>query len=424
MRPIVQRSFIGQLAIRDFRDHHAVILHPQHAIVGHAPDGHGVQAPLLEHFEDFVLASCVRHDQHALLRFGEHDFVRSHAGFTLRHQAEVDLDAGFGATAHLASRACQPGRAHILNAYHRSGVHGFKARFEKQLLHERIADLDVGALFLRFLGENGRGHGGPVNPVAAGLRADVNHRVADSGGPAEENLVVAEHAEREHVHQRVAVVAGLEHAFAAHRGDAKTVAVMRDAADHTFQNAPVAVRLGRIGNWSEANRVQHGDRPCAHGEDVAQNAADAGGCSLKWLDEAGVVVRFDLEGDGVAVAYINDPGVFARSHQDSRALGRQLFQVQARALVGAMLAPHDGEDAFFGLVRFAAQDRTYFGDLRIGELDHAEIIASEETIGEIFSLAVIGGSLTLRLIVCSIYSDMVHPPVSGQESLRRVRADI
>ena len=33
-------------------------------------------------------------EQHALLRFGQHDLVRRHAGLALRHAADVDLDAG------------------------------------------------------------------------------------------------------------------------------------------------------------------------------------------------------------------------------------------------------------------------------------------------------------------------------------------
>ena len=49
-----------------------------------------------------------------------------------------------------------------------------------------------------------------------------------------------------------------------------------------------------------------------HGEDVAQDAADAGGRALEWLDRAGVVVRFHLECDAPAVADVDDAGVFPR----------------------------------------------------------------------------------------------------------------
>ena len=47
---------------------------------------------------------------------------------------------------------------------------------------------------------------------------------------------------------------------------------------------------GVLGNGAEAQRIHDGQRPRAHGEDVAQNAADAGGRALEGLDVAGVVV--------------------------------------------------------------------------------------------------------------------------------------
>ena len=50
--------------------------------------------------------------------------------------------------------------------------------------------------------------------------------------------MVPEHAEREDIHQRIAIVALFENAFAANGRYAETVAVMRDAGDHALQNAP------------------------------------------------------------------------------------------------------------------------------------------------------------------------------------------
>ena len=150
-----------------------------------------------------------------------------------------------------------------------------------------------------------------------------------------------ERAQREHVHQRVAVVAGFEDGLAADGGDAETIAVVGDAGNHAFEYPAVARDVER----AKAQRVHHRDGHGAHGEDVAQDAADTGGCALKRLDEAGVVVRFDLEGDGPAVADVDDAGVLARPLQHEFARGGQLLQVQARTLVGAMLAPHHAENA-------------------------------------------------------------------------------
>ena len=108
----------------------------------------GVQAPLAEDAEDFFFAALFGHEQHALLRFGEHDLVGRHAGFALRHAVEIDLDADSAAAAHLAGGAGEAGGAHVLNADDGAGLHRFEAGFEQQLFQERIAHLHVGALLL------------------------------------------------------------------------------------------------------------------------------------------------------------------------------------------------------------------------------------------------------------------------------------
>ena len=195
-----------------------------------------------------------------------------------------------------------------------------------------------------------------MDAVAAGLRADVDHRIADARRLGVEDLVLPADAQREHVHQRVAVVARLEDALAADRGHAEAVAVVRDAGDHAFDDAAVARAVLRIVERAEAQRIHHRDGPRAHGEDVAQDAAHAGGRALERLDEARVVVRFDLEGDHPAVADVDDAGVLARALHHQLAARGQLLQVQARALVGAVLAPHHAEDAELGVARLAAED--------------------------------------------------------------------
>ena len=82
-----------------------------------------------------------------------------------------------------------------------------------------------------------------MDAVLARFGAHVNHRVAHAARARVEDLVLFEHAQREHVHQRVAVVARLEDAFAADGGHAEAVAVMRDAGDHAAKEPAV------IGDW-------------------------------------------------------------------------------------------------------------------------------------------------------------------------------
>ena len=91
--------------------------------------------------------------------------------------------------------------------------------------------------------------------------------------------------------------------LAADGRDAEAVAVAADAGDDAVEQVPVArcdsgcrVRLQR----AEAQRIEQGDRPRAHREDVAHDAADAGRRALVRLDRRRVVVRFDLEDDAAA----------------------------------------------------------------------------------------------------------------------------
>ena len=108
------------------------------------------------------------------------------------------------------------------------------------------------------------------------MPAAADRKMRSSGGDAD----------RHRVDQRVAVVGGMEVDLAADCGHADAVAVAADAAHHAIDDAAGA----GCGGIAEAQRVEVGDGAGAHGEDIAQNAADAGGGALVGFDEAGVVV--------------------------------------------------------------------------------------------------------------------------------------
>ena len=226
------------------------------------------------------------------------------------------------------------GGAHVLDADDGAGLHRFEAGFEQQLLHERIAHLDIGALLLRALLEFLAGHGGAMNPVAAGLCAYIYDRVTGPRSLAIEDFVFAHHAERERVHQRIPAVAGLKLRLAAEVWHPEAVAVGGNAADHTFHNGVILrdqfwMRAGLGRDGPEAQRIHHRQRPRAHGEDVAQDAAHARSRALERLDVAGVVMALDLERAGPAVPHVDDACVFARPLDHAIAFGRQAFQMDA-----------------------------------------------------------------------------------------------
>ena len=83
-------------------------------------------------------------------------------------------------------------------------------------------------------------HRRAVNAVAAGLRADVEDRIADARRAALDQRVGVGDAEAEHVDQRIAGVAIVERDLAADGRDADAVAVAGDAGDDAFDDAPRA----------------------------------------------------------------------------------------------------------------------------------------------------------------------------------------
>ena len=337
------KEFVAQ-----FGDNLPVVLDPEHAVRNHLANLRRIQAPFLEDSVDLVLPAAPRDQKHALLGLGEHDLVWRHAVLALRHGVQLDFDAYAPTVPHLGGRTRQSGRAHVLNAEDGVGLHGLQARFQQQLLEERVADLHVGALGLGVLVKLGRRHGRALNTVPAGLGSYVDDRIADAARRSQKNRVLAEDAEGERIDERVRAEARVERSLAADRGHAEAVAVMRDTLHDAAHDAAIRRAMLRIVRRSEPQRVHAGDRPCSHREDVAQDSPDAGGGTLERLDVAGMVVRLDLERRGPAAANIDDAGVLAGTDQNALAPRREFLQEQARTLVGAVLAPHHADDAEFG----------------------------------------------------------------------------
>ncbi len=143
-----------------------------------ANDGE-VEVPFFENVAGKLLAVRTQHHQHAFLAFGQHELIGGHAGFARGDVVEVQFDADIALAGHLDGAAGQAGGAHVLDGDDGVGGHQFEAGLDQQLFGERVADLDGGPLFVGVRGELGRGHGRAVDAVTAGLRADIDHRVAD-----------------------------------------------------------------------------------------------------------------------------------------------------------------------------------------------------------------------------------------------------
>ena len=76
--------------------------HAQLVAGRHGSDFNRIQPPFLENPEHFLLAPLLRDQQHAFLRFAEHDLVGTHAGLALWHAIEFNLNPHSAASAHFA----------------------------------------------------------------------------------------------------------------------------------------------------------------------------------------------------------------------------------------------------------------------------------------------------------------------------------
>jgi hypothetical protein len=282
-----------------------------------------------------------------------------------RHPVEPDVHAAVAGRRELGGRAGQPGAAEVLDADDELLGEDLERALDQELLLERVAHLDAGPLggsgrLERLAGE----HADAADPVTAGARAVQDHLVAGPGGLGEVQLLVPHHADAERVDQRVAGVRRVEDRLTADVRQAEAVAVAADARHDPGQHA---VRVGGV-ERAEPQRVHHGDRSRTHGEDVADDAPDAGRGALVGLDVGRVVVRLDLERDGVPVTDVDHAGVLADADHQVLAhlvgdLLAELPQVHLGRLVGAVLAPHHGVHRQLRGRRPAAEDLADVGVL-------------------------------------------------------------
>ncbi len=320
---------------------------------GHRPDLGGFEVPLAEDLEDAAEPVAPGDEEHPLLGLRQHDLVGRHARFADGNLREVELDPASGPSRHLECRGGQAGRAHVLDPDDGVGLEELEARLQQELLRERIAHLHGRLLLFRLVADEFlRGHRGAVDSVAPGPGAHVDDGIAGPFRAAEEDPVPADDPDVHHVDEDVAVEAGVERRLSADRRDPHAVAVAGDPANDPVHEVPHP----RRGKLAEAQRVQGGDRAGAHREDVAQDSAHARRGSLVRLDEGGMIVRLHLEGRREPVADVHDSRVLSRPLDDPGPGRRELLQVNAGRFVGAVLAPHRGEDPELHQVGLAAQD--------------------------------------------------------------------
>ena len=283
--------------------------------------------PALEHSAEVGSVFGGGGQQHPFLGFGEHYFVAGHAGFPALHAADVQVNAASAAGGGFHGGAGEAGGAQVLQGVDFAGGQGFQAGFDEGFLQEGVAHLHGGAAFLvvAVIVRKGAGSqaGSAVDAVPAGAGAGEEQQVARRVGGGAGEVVDFGDAHAHSVDQRVAGVGFVKADFAGHVGDADAVAVPGDAV-HDAAQQPAVVGVVR---GAEAEGVEQGDGAGAHSEDVADDAAHAGGGALQGFYGGGVVVGFHLEHDRQAVADVDGAGVFrAGPGQDAGGAGRQHSQ--------------------------------------------------------------------------------------------------
>ena len=223
------------------------------------------------------------------------------------HPADIQRNAPPAARRGFHGRAGEAGRAQILQRTHPAGGKGFQAGLDQRFLQEGVADLHRGPEFLFFLESTRRQSGRAVDSVAAGARARQQQDISSPVGGRAGQIFDARDADAHGVHQRVLRIAVVEVNLAGHIGHADAVAIPADAVNDAFQQPPVRGRVRR----AETERVEQGDGARAHGEDVAHDAADAGGRALQRLHRRRVVVGLHLENHRQPVADVDGSGILS-----------------------------------------------------------------------------------------------------------------
>ena len=302
-RDLIARACVGQEMSGDLAHELALPERAELSRLGDLADHSVVELPAVEDLLHRVEHLRTHERDHALLALGDHHLPRLHSLLAQRYAVEPDVDAELGG--HLGQRGGDPRGAAVLERLDDARGHELDRGLDQLLARERVADLHRGALlggaFVELLACEHRRAADPVAPSRRAVDHDVlpaagRLRTHDAGG--------REESDAHGVHEAVVAVGLVEDRLAADRRHAHRVPVRGDPADRARE---LVTRL------AEAEPVEEGDGPRAHGDDVAEDPADAGGGALERLDRRGVVVALDLERDRDPVTEIEHARVLARA---------------------------------------------------------------------------------------------------------------
>ena len=354
---VIGRALVGNGPRIDIDDAFAVPVDEQPVTGDQFTDDRGLDIPLGADLEELVDICGLADGHHAFLRLAHQDLFGSHRLIPQRHQIELTVHAAVACRGQLTGGAGDAGGAQVLDRRDHAGGEELQGALDEQLLHERVADLHRRTLRRFGVVERlGRQDGRPSDAVCASSGTVEDDLVAGTGRLGELQVFVAHDADAQRVDQRVVVVAGVEVDLAADVRKAQAIAVATHTGDDARQHTAGVGSLQR----TEAQAIHDCDRTGTHGEDVAHDTANPGGCTLVGLHIGRVVVRLGLEGDGVALPDVDRPSVVADAGQQRPARGRlrqrtEPLEMDLGGLVGAVLRPHHRVHGQFPARRAAPQ---------------------------------------------------------------------
>ena len=306
---------------------------------------HGaLDLPLGGDLEEQVELLRAHHRHHAFLRLGHEDLARVKRGVAEQNVIEPHVHAARAVRSKLARGTRDACGAKVLDALNDIGRKEFEAALDEHLLHEGVAHLHRGALggHAVFKGLRGKDRGA-ADAVATRTRAKEHHLVTNASGLGKVDLLVLHHTHAQRIDEGIALIRGIKRRSATDIWQAERVAVAADSRHHAVDDAGGV----RVVDLAKAEFIHDSNGPRAHRKNVPHNAADAGGGSLIGLHVGGVVVGFDLEGDGPAVADVDHARVLTHAHHEAPlhlvgGLRTELTQVHLGRLIRAVLGPHDG----------------------------------------------------------------------------------
>ena len=241
---------------------------------------------MLEDVAGGRLRSGADHDEHSLLRLGQHHLVGAHAVLAPAHPVDLQVDAAPTTVGQLAGGAGKPGRTQILGRRHPLEFVEHQAGLTEKLLEKGVAHLDGRPTRCGALVHLDRGEGCSLNAIAAGVGADQQDDITGTVRSGSAQPLMRDQSDAHRVDDRVIGIRGVEVHLAADRRAAKTIPVAADAGHHPLKKVTVPIAVER----AEAKHIEDRDRACAHGKDVAQDSPDAGRGTLVRLDRRGVIV--------------------------------------------------------------------------------------------------------------------------------------